>query len=77
MADAPQRRRFGKTEGVLISSDVLELAYRHDGSADPEKEWQHDMGGTGVLMYGCADGSIRLCHPSEPLWEYFDVEDDT
>lgn len=53
--------------GVLMSRNVLELAYYHALSKQ-RAPYKHDFG-SGVHMWALPDGTILLKHPSRRLWE--------
>lgn len=50
------------------SHRVYEVRYRHD---DNRENYKHTFR-PGVRLQGLPDGSVRLYHPSRPLWRDFD-----
>lgn len=63
----PDLMVFRENPGEVWSGRVYDLRYRHDEDGG---DYIHDFR-PGVHMEGLEDGSVRLFHPSRPLWRDF------
>lgn len=68
-------RRFGHLTGHQVSAEVLGVQYYNMGSVQGTP-YTHEFRRNGVELWALSDGSILLRHPSETLWNLYDVRDD-